>query len=471
MKICTIYTSCMCFDVTVQSSPLKMCTLCEIYQFIMDQFPFYRHAQQRWQNSIRHSLSFNDCFVKVSRSADRPGKGNYWTLHPDSHNMFDNGCYLRRQKRFKCPKKEAIRQAHKAAAAAAATVNGQHQVGGGSSSPGSTPAAQSGDEVSGDESSSAVSGVHALQREFPSYSVDSYRSDILSPDHAAMQQQQQQQQSAESSVAVKPKLDSWYVIPGWCPPRSLNSEQTAGVSTTSLRNFGGSVWNYRRVGNGCVDGESSTLSGSHSAIQTASLYSQQHQQQQPASYITYAGMHSLQPRDGADAAGLLQSRCGTEYRSTITSTSASSSLPSAFVSHPFHSISKLVSASSRVGADLAAYGCYGYAPSTNDVPMSYKDDMYVPATGYFPFPGTGSTAYAADAAASRPPVTGNGATHQHGSQVLQHHMETSYQLQQLIQQQQQQQVQLVNSLSTCEVGYQLHARVGENGASASSYKD
>lgn len=91
---------------SIQNAPSKMVTLAEIYQFIMELFPYYRQNQQRWQNSIRHSLSFNDCFIKIPRTPDKPGKGSFWSLHPESGNMFENGCYLRRQKRFKAEKKE-----------------------------------------------------------------------------------------------------------------------------------------------------------------------------------------------------------------------------------------------------------------------------------------------------------------------------------------------------------------------------
>lgn len=88
----------------IWSSPEKMLPLSEIYRFITDRFPYYRRNTQRWQNSLRHNLSFNDCFIKIPRRPDRPGKGAFWALHPSALDMFENGSFLRRRKRFKLPK-------------------------------------------------------------------------------------------------------------------------------------------------------------------------------------------------------------------------------------------------------------------------------------------------------------------------------------------------------------------------------
>ncbi|XP_061670555.1 forkhead box protein B1-like [Syngnathoides biaculeatus] len=85
----------------IQSSPDKMLPLSAIYRFISDNFPFYRHNTRRWQNSLRHNLSFNDCFIKIPRGPERPGKGGMWALHPLCGDMFQNGSFLRRRKRFK----------------------------------------------------------------------------------------------------------------------------------------------------------------------------------------------------------------------------------------------------------------------------------------------------------------------------------------------------------------------------------
>lgn len=69
--------------------------LSDIYQFILDNYPYFRTRGPGWRNSIRHNLSLNDCFVKAGRSAN--GKGHYWAIHPANVDDFKKGDFRRRK--------------------------------------------------------------------------------------------------------------------------------------------------------------------------------------------------------------------------------------------------------------------------------------------------------------------------------------------------------------------------------------
>lgn len=49
------------------------------------------------QNSIRHNLSLNKCFIKVPRSKDEPGKGGFWKIDPQYAERLLSGAYKKRR--------------------------------------------------------------------------------------------------------------------------------------------------------------------------------------------------------------------------------------------------------------------------------------------------------------------------------------------------------------------------------------
>ncbi|ESO05748.1 hypothetical protein HELRODRAFT_77530 [Helobdella robusta] len=83
----------------ISSQVDRQLTLSGIYNYITKRYPFYRHGDKGWQNSIRHNLSLNRYFVKVPRAQEEAGKGCFWRIDPSSETVLMNQAFRRRRQR------------------------------------------------------------------------------------------------------------------------------------------------------------------------------------------------------------------------------------------------------------------------------------------------------------------------------------------------------------------------------------
>ncbi|KAJ1674226.1 hypothetical protein EV182_003707 [Spiromyces aspiralis] len=127
----------------INSTEAKKITLNGIYQYIMEHYPYYKHAQNGWQNSIRHNLSLNKAFVKVQRATNEPGKGAYWTIDEAHKDQFSNGVYKRTRRSNKSKSVSGPGAAKSTKVAATQSTSGKSKGGekGGDDSAVSRPAA------------------------------------------------------------------------------------------------------------------------------------------------------------------------------------------------------------------------------------------------------------------------------------------------------------------------------------------
>ncbi|KAG7230906.1 hypothetical protein INR49_024934 [Caranx melampygus] len=80
----------------ILSSPSQKLNLASIYRAMEEQFPYLRSRGPGWRNSVRHNLSVNDCFVKVSRCED--GRGHHWGVHQAHLRDFQQGNFRQYRK-------------------------------------------------------------------------------------------------------------------------------------------------------------------------------------------------------------------------------------------------------------------------------------------------------------------------------------------------------------------------------------
>ncbi|XP_076595757.1 uncharacterized protein LOC143326130 [Chaetodon auriga] len=68
----------------IEDSPDKRLPVKDIYEWIVNNFPYYRTASGGWRNSVRHNLSLSKSFRRIQRDKSQSvGKGSLWCVCPE----------------------------------------------------------------------------------------------------------------------------------------------------------------------------------------------------------------------------------------------------------------------------------------------------------------------------------------------------------------------------------------------------
>eukprot|EP00111_Clytia_hemisphaerica_P000589 TCONS_00001703-protein len=77
-------------------------TLSDIYEYMEKHFPSLEKRGTGWRNCVRHTLSLNDCFIKLHRPEN--GRSCNWAIHPTYYESFSKGDYRKRRALRKRPR-------------------------------------------------------------------------------------------------------------------------------------------------------------------------------------------------------------------------------------------------------------------------------------------------------------------------------------------------------------------------------
>ncbi|XP_065594327.1 forkhead box protein L1-like [Cyrtonyx montezumae] len=91
------YTYAALIAMAIRASPEQRLPLSGIYSYVAGRFPYYRRGSKGWQNSIRHNLSLNPCFLRLPRRSGAPHRGGEWALDPSFQDALPGGDHRRRR--------------------------------------------------------------------------------------------------------------------------------------------------------------------------------------------------------------------------------------------------------------------------------------------------------------------------------------------------------------------------------------